>query len=96
MQKLYLFFIALFIGFSSLAQVTLDSLWGVWNDQSQPDTARLRAIGSIAWHGYVFSNADSAFYFAQIYYDLAKSTGNKDHMADALNTQGTAFYLKSD
>ena len=88
--------ILIFLSLSSTAQVNLDSLWNVWNDHSQADTARLKAIGSISWHGYVFSNADSAFYFAQFYYDLAKSTDNKGHMADALNTQGTVFYLKSD
>jgi len=96
MQKRLTFFIALFISLSSLAQVNLDSLWNVWNDKTQSDTNRLKAIGLIAWDGYVFSNPDSAFYFAEIYYDLAKSTGNKGHMADALNTQGTTYYLKSD
>ena len=79
MQKRLTFFIALFISFSSLAQVNLDSLWNVWNDNTQADTNRLKAIGLIAWDGYVFSNPDSAFYFAEIYYDLAKSTGNKGH-----------------
>jgi hypothetical protein len=48
MQKPRTFFIALFISFSSLAQVNLDSLWNVWDEHSQADTARLQAIDLIA------------------------------------------------
>ena len=95
MQKLYLFFIALFIGCSSIAQVNLDSLWSVWNDNTQADTSRLKAIHKIAWDGYLFSNPDSAFYFAQDQYGLAKSVNNKNSMADALNTQGVSFAIRA-
>ncbi|HIN40443.1 MAG TPA: hypothetical protein EYM84_09245, partial [Flavobacteriales bacterium] len=46
--------------------VNLDSLWGVWNDKSQPDTNRLKAMNKIAWDGYLYSQPDSAFHFAQL------------------------------
>jgi tetratricopeptide (TPR) repeat protein/serine phosphatase RsbU (regulator of sigma subunit) len=95
MQKLYLFFIAIFIGFSSIAQVDLDSLWGVWNDHSNPDTNRLKAMHEIAMDGYFYSKPDSAFYFAQLQYEFAESVNNKKWMADALITQGASFYIKS-
>jgi len=96
MQKLFSFFIALFIGCNTIAQVNLDSLWNVWNDESQADTNRLKAMNDFAWYGYIFSQTDSAFYFAQLQYDFAKSVNNKKQMANALNTQGVAFELKSD
>ncbi|MBL4752858.1 MAG: tetratricopeptide repeat protein [Flavobacteriales bacterium] len=76
--------------------VNLDSLWTVWNDHTQPDTNRLKAINDIAWKGYLFTQPDSAFYFAQIQYDFAKSKGFKEQMAAALNTQGASFYIQSD
>ena len=66
MQKHLTFFIALFISLSSLAQVNLDSLWNVWNDKTQADTSRLKAMKNIAWDGYLFSQPDSAFYFADL------------------------------
>ncbi|MBT6440739.1 MAG: tetratricopeptide repeat protein, partial [Flavobacteriales bacterium] len=96
MQKHLTFFIALVISFSSLAQVNLDSLWNVWNDNTQPDTSRLKAMKEIAWDGYLFSQPDSAFYFAGLQYNFAESVNNKDQMAAALNTQGVSFYLRSD
>jgi len=81
------------IGFG---QVNLDSLWDVWDDESQPDTNRLKAMYNISWYGYLFSQPDSAFYFAQLECDLAKSKGLQKQMASALNTQGVSFYIRGD
>ena len=75
--------------------VNLDSLWGVWNDQNQPVTNRLKAMHKIVVGGYLYSQPDSAFYFAQIAYDLAQATGNKKEMADALNIQGVSYWIRS-
>ena len=96
MQKRLTLFIALFIGFSSLAQVNLDSLWNVCNDNTQADTSRLKAMRKIAWDGYIFSQPDSAFYFAGLQYNFAESVNNKAQMASALNTQGVSFYIRGD
>ena len=38
---------------------------------------------------------DSAFYFAQIQYDFAKSIDNKYHLAAALNLQAVSFAIRS-
>ena len=76
--------------------VNLDSLWGVWNDTSQADTNRLKAMHKIAWNGYLFSQPDSAFYFAQLEYDFAKSVNNKKAISTALNTKGVSFYIRGD
>ena len=76
------------------SQVNLDSLWMVWNDTSQADTSKLKAIHKIAWDGYLFSNPDSAFYFAQMHYDFAIKVGDKKNMAKALKTQGVSFHIK--
>ena len=77
-------------------EVNLDSLWSVWNDEGQADTVRLQAMKDIAWSGYLFSQPDSAFYFAQLHYDFAKRNGLKKNMATALNTQGASFYIQGD
>ena len=50
----------------------------------------------IAWNGYLFSQPDSSFYFAQLQYDLAESVNNKKKMAKALNTQGVSFGIRGD
>ena len=50
----------------------------------------------IAWNCYLFTQPDSAFYFAGLQYDFAKSVNNKNSMADALNTLGAVMTHKGD
>ena len=95
-KRLTLLTILIGLGLFSIGQTNIDSLWRVWNDRNQPDTTRLKAMHSISWYGYLFSQPDSAFYFAQVQYDYAKSRGQKKHMSSALHTQGTSFYFQSD
>ncbi|MCK5776837.1 MAG: tetratricopeptide repeat protein, partial [Bacteroidales bacterium] len=95
-MKIYILSIcALFILSSGLtAQSKLDSLWSVWEDESQADTVRLKAIKIYAWEGYLFTQADSAFYFAELQYNFAKERGLQKDMAKALNTLGASLYLR--
>ena len=72
----------------------LDSLWTVWQDENQPDSSRYKAIHTIAWDGYLFSQPDSAYYYAQVHYDRAEREGNKKEMAHALNTQGVSYAVR--
>ena len=87
---------SLCLSLTMASAVNLDSLWGVWNDKNQPETMRLKAMKKIAWNGYLYSQPDSAFYFAQMLFDLAETTGNKKWMASALNTQGVSFAIRGD
>lgn len=74
----------------------LDSLWNVWQDETEVDTTRLEAIHKFAWSGYLYSHPDSAYYFAQLQYDFAQSKGLKKQMARALNLQGRTFAIQDD
>ncbi|MFN3916238.1 MAG: tetratricopeptide repeat protein [Flavobacteriales bacterium] len=78
------------------SQINKDSLWEVFQDRGLPDTVRLKAIDIIAWDGFLYSNPDSSFYYAQLQYDLAKSKKLKKQMALAVNTQGVALDIKGD
>ena len=77
-------------------QTGLDSLWNIWQDETLHDTTRLIALDQFACDGYLYVQPDSAFYFAQLEYDFAKSRGLKKQMSTALNTQGISYYVKSD
>jgi len=88
------FLLSVCIGLHALESI--DSLWSVWNNESAPDTCRVQAINKIAYDIYLFSQPDSAFYFAQLQYDFARSRGLKKEMAKALNTQGISYYIRSD
>jgi len=73
-----------------------DSLWAVWSDASLPNSTRLKAFDDFIWNKHLYSHPDSAIYFAKMQYDFAEQKNLKKEMAGALNTQGVAFYLKSE
>jgi adenylate cyclase len=81
---------------STLPKAEQDSLWAVWSDPAQADTSRLRALDRIVRGGFLYSQPDSAFYYAQLHYDLAESKGLKDRMARALNNQGVSYAIRGD
>jgi adenylate cyclase len=86
----------LFIVFSGVtlkAQTNLDSLYTVWQDEGQPDSIRFKAINNVV-NGYLNSQPDSAFHFAQMHYDFAKKKSLKKEMSIALGSQGTSFYYR--
>ena len=63
------------MGFCLQAQTNLNSLWNIWEDQSQHDTSRLDALYQFIRNRKLFSKPDSALYFAQIEYDHAEGKG---------------------
>jgi len=77
------------------AQVDLDSLRKVWNDKSAPETTRALALFDLTWYGYMYSQPDSALFFAQMMYDFASKRGLKKEMAMAKSAQGIAAHVKS-
>ena len=77
------------------AQVNLDSLWSIWNDEDKSDTIRLKAIDEFVWSGYVINQKDSAFYYAKLQYDFASKIGEKKFMALALNSQAYSFKFQN-
>jgi adenylate cyclase len=81
---------------STLPKKVHESLWSAWKDESLADTMRIKALYNFAWDGYLFSQPDSAFYFAQLQYDFSKSRGLKKQMANALNVQGVSFSVRGD
>jgi class 3 adenylate cyclase/uncharacterized protein HemY len=60
------------------------------------DTLRTDAIHKIAQVGYLFSQPDSAFYYAQVMYEFALEKNLKTQMANALSTMGASYYVRSD
>ena len=94
-MKNLLTYLLLTLSAMSFGQTNLDSLWGVWNDETQNDTNRLYALNKISWQ-VKNSNPDSAIVLAQMQFELAESAGSKKDMARALTTQGVSFYIKGD
>ncbi len=95
MKKLtILFFLAL--ASPTIAKVNIDSLWQAFNDPDNTDTLRLSAIKTIAWDGFLFSNPDSAFYYANLQLEFAKKVGNEMMQGSAFITMGATHYIKGE
>jgi tetratricopeptide (TPR) repeat protein len=83
-------------GQRGLAPGEKDSLWTVWNNEAETDSVRLKAIQRIAWHGYLFSQPDSAYYYATLQYNFAEERGQLKPLSSALNIQATALNFQGD
>jgi signal transduction histidine kinase len=97
MNKLIIGLLLLCFSATLSAQTNKDSLWTVWSDTTQSVVSRLEAIGYMSEdeHGaYKPDNLDTAFYHAQLQYDLAKAHGLKRWMGEGLLNQGNYFNNK--
>lgn len=95
MKKAYLLFFLSVATCVLTAQVNTDSLWGVWNDTSRPDTTRLWAIQNMAWN-IMFTDPDSGAVLAKMELDFAEKQGDKWWQGKALNVIGTTYNLKGE
>ncbi len=81
--------------FQYLQAQNLDSLWKVYNNTSQADTNRLKAIHKIAW-SYSSNNPDTAIILAGQELKLARQTKQRKYEARALNTIGVSYTNNGD
>lgn len=93
----YIILILLFsnLSLSLTAQVNVDSLFSIWNDTTQPDTNRLKAMGDLCFKHYIMFSPDSAIYYSQQMLDLALEKGLKKYQADALHNMAGNEMMKA-
>lgn len=84
------------ISLNCFSQFKVDSLLGVWKNKNLPDSARYKAINTLSWDVYLYAQPDTAYAYAEEFFQFAKSKGNKKQMALALNTQATTYAMKGD
>ncbi|MBK8499707.1 MAG: tetratricopeptide repeat protein [Flavobacteriales bacterium] len=72
-----------------------DSLWGVWNDRSRPDSARLKAMQVLAWKT-VFEQPDSGMALAVRQLELAQRARAPLSEFEAYTTMAVGSSMKSD
>ena len=89
MRRNLLFILLITIHLFGFGQ-NLDSLWKVYNDKSEADTNRLKAIDDIAW-SYNTNNPDTARLLANEELKLAQTTKQRKYEAQALNTIGVCY-----
>jgi len=88
-------FLLLAININVFAHSKIDSLVQIWKNSNFSIDIRFNAVKLLAWEGYLIKNPDSAIYFAELYYSLADSLGDKKQMATALYINAYANKYKS-
>lgn len=96
LTKLLLAAIFSFSFTAKAVEVNKDSLWSVFNNDNLSDSSRLKAIYDLAWDGYLFSDPDSAIYYAEHQITFSKNVGLKGYQAKGINLKAIAYRIKGD
>jgi len=104
MRKSYLALVLLtaFSGISLFAQsslsdrqANLDSLYAIWQDQSQPDSSRINSFHDFIYTKCVGHSPDSAIYFGNQLYAFSKERNSIDGMQKAHYLLGYGYTYKA-
>ena len=79
---------------STLPKKLNDSLWNVWSDTTNLEYDRFSALTKYTQEGYMFSQPDSAFYFAKILFDFAIHSDSNNLIASAKTTLGISHAVR--
>jgi tetratricopeptide (TPR) repeat protein len=85
-----------FLFLPGIAQNRADSLWNSWQNTQLADTVRLASLKELILDYYLNYDSDSTILLAQMEYEFASKSGQKKYKAQALLTQGKAYYYKGE
>jgi len=98
MKKLFVFFLIVILNLlQHLNAQNTDSLWKVYNDKTQADTNRIKAINNLAWL-YKSNNPDSAILLAEQELKFANTLPKEKAtvwIANAFNAMGASYTNQS-
>ena len=80
----------------SAQQTNLDSLYSVWQDNTQADSTRATAYNIYIVDGFLYSNPDTAFVLAQALLSYGEQHKYPKAMASAYRLMGISKAIKSD
>ena len=72
----------------------LDSLYAVWQDQSQPDSTRVKAYADYIWDGFVYYNPDTAEILANDLYRFSEKGNYPQAAAKCFNILGEISFWR--
>ena len=95
-KTLVLLLLSYFFGIGVLFAQTnnLNLIKGIINNTSLPDSTKIFEIDSIIFNQILFSEPDSAIYFAQLEYDFSTKYNFPKYMSFAKNMKGVAYRIK--
>lgn len=91
MKKTITFFVSVSICYAAFAQVNADSLFTIWNDTDQPDTARLQAMDELTLNYYFRTKGDldSSFFYCEQLIDTARAKASIRYEAIGLHNMAS-------
>jgi tetratricopeptide (TPR) repeat protein len=96
MKRKWSIFICILTFTFASAQTKVDSLYRLWQDQTQTDSTRANAYYKYIYDGFLVEKPDSAFTLAEELIVFAEKNQFPKAKADAYNIQGVSFYIRRD
>ena len=96
MHKYIILTLCLLNGFNLIAQVNLDSLYAVWQDQSQSNEIRSKAYSDYIWDGFLFSQPDTAFILSEELVKFGIDNNYPNGQAGGYTLQGVSWANRTD
>jgi len=95
-MKKILVLILLILSTPMYAQLNVDSIWNILQNESKPDSMRLFNLVRYYKNDLMYNNVDSALTLANVHLEFAKKNNFKKDIARAINNIGVIYYFKSD
>jgi len=96
MKKTILILFIVFSGITLKAQTNLDSLYGIWQDETQDDSTRVKAYHKFIGVGFMNANPDTAIILAQELLLFGEKQPYKNAKALAYSLIGSSYQEKFD
>jgi serine phosphatase RsbU (regulator of sigma subunit) len=84
------------LSFQLMAQSDIDSLENVWQNNSEQDTSRMKALRLLIWEKYMYANPDTVLDLASKMEEIANVGGYDKYVANAKSLRGVAYSLKGE
>ncbi|MGB6035615.1 MAG: hypothetical protein WBG42_05060, partial [Cryomorphaceae bacterium] len=95
-MKRNLFALFLLATIAGQGQTYLDSLYGIWQDETQTDSIRIDAFKTYIWDGYLYSQPDSALVLTKAMVDFGEERNYPKAVNQAYTLQSIAFEMQGD
>ncbi len=90
--RLFIAFLFAVISIGAFSQDT-DSLWSVWNDPSQADSSKMKAMKVLSWYT-LFRDYDSGYVLAEMLYELSEKADDKSMLTYSYKVMGISNDLQ--
>ena len=87
-------FLLVFASLISQGQSNLDSLYRIWQDETQTDSLRLQAYKTYIWDGFLYSQPDSAYLLSKAMIHFGEKNKYPKAVNQAYTLQSIAYDLQ--